>query len=108
MYCRAPTHNPICILELLPLSRHRPGFSPGVTHGVSEDDSTFAVWGLLPGAQPHLFAKNCSISKALDEVTMTTNYAYSFVTIVSLGFWAPMDIEWRCAKTTLPEINEPL
>ena len=65
-------------------------------------------WGLLPGAQPHLFAKNCTISNALDEVTMTTNYGYAFVTIVTLGFWAPMDIEWRCAKTTSPDIEEEL
>ena len=65
-------------------------------------------WGLLPESQPHVFANNCRMSNALDEVTMTTNFAYAFVTILSLGLWSPMDVEWRCSKAPSPDIEEEL
>ena len=65
-------------------------------------------WGLFPKSQPHVFAKNCRMSNALDEVKMTTNFGYAFVTILSLGLWSPMDVEWRCSKVPSPEIEEEL
>lgn len=62
-------------------------------------------WGLL---QPTVSAGNCQISNALDEVTMTTNFGYAFATVLTLGIWAPMDVEWRCAKKPAPDTGEEL
>ncbi len=54
-------------------------------------------------------ATNCdavNINK-LDEVRVTTNLGYALITVVSLGIWSPMQIEWKCAKpcTTVGEIG---
>jgi hypothetical protein len=32
------------------------------------------------------------------EVTASTNVGYALLTVVSLGFAAPMQVEWKCAK----------
>jgi len=53
-------------------------------------------WGLVLVPQS-VVAGNC-LSNALDEVYITSNFAYSFATVVSLGIWSPLDIEWRCAE----------
>jgi hypothetical protein len=55
------------------------------------------AWGLAnkPG---NVFATNCEASDALDQVSVTSNFGYSFITAVTLGFWAPLQVEWRCAK----------
>jgi hypothetical protein len=62
-------------------------------------------WGLL---QPTVSAGNCSISNTLDQVTVTNNFGYVFLTFVTLGIWAPMDVEWQCAKEASPDIDEEL
>ncbi len=55
------------------------------------------AWGLAnkPG---NVFAANCEDSDALDQVSVTSNFGYSVITAVTLGFWAPLQVEWRCAK----------
>lgn len=53
-------------------------------------------WGLVLVPQA-VVADDC-LSNALDEVYITSNFAYSFATIVSLGIWAPLDVAWRCAE----------
>ncbi len=62
-------------------------------------------WGFL---QPTVTAGNCSISNALDQVTVTNNYGYVIITFITLGIWAPMDVEWQCAKEASPNIEEQL
>lgn len=32
------------------------------------------------------------------EVTMKTNFFYSLITVVTLGIWSPMKVEWKCGK----------
>ncbi len=53
-------------------------------------------WGLLQSPQ-YIVAENCK-SNAINDVYITTNYGYAFATVVSLGIWAPIDVEWRCAE----------
>lgn len=53
------------------------------------------VWGLI---QQDTVAKDCT-SNSLDEVRTTTNIGYQLVSVLTLGIWAPMDVEWRCAKS---------
>ena len=32
------------------------------------------------------------------EVTMKTNLGYALITVVTLGIWSPMKVEWKCSK----------
>jgi hypothetical protein len=32
------------------------------------------------------------------EATVSSNFAFALLTIVSLGFAAPASVEWRCGK----------
>ena len=32
------------------------------------------------------------------EVTMKTNLGYSLITVITLGIWCPMQVEYRCSK----------
>lgn len=34
----------------------------------------------------------------LDEVRVTTNFGYALITVVTLGIWCPVQVEWKCAK----------
>ena len=45
-------------------------------------------------------AANCDSLKInkLDEVRVTTNFGYAVITVVTLGIWCPVQIEWKCAK----------
>lgn len=53
-------------------------------------------WGLYQSPQS-IVAKDC-VSNALDEVQFTTNLGYAFATVLTLGVWAPIDVEWRCGE----------
>jgi hypothetical protein len=55
------------------------------------------AWGLI--SKPELTAAaDCEPSNALDDVRVTHNLGYALITVATLGFWAPMQVEWRCAK----------
>ena len=32
------------------------------------------------------------------EVTMKTNFGYALITVVTLGIWSPMKVQWKCGK----------
>lgn len=69
------------------------------TDPITEAESKTAhslFWGLYQDPQ-YIVADNCH-SNALNDVYITTNYGYAFVTVISLGIWAPIDVEWRCAE----------
>ena len=53
-------------------------------------------WGLLQIPQD-VVTQDC-LSNTLDEVYITTNFVYAFATVVTLGIWAPLNVEWRCAE----------
>lgn len=55
-------------------------------------------WGLV---QEDLEADNC-LDDVIDQVRVTTNAGFALLTIVTLGFWAPVRVEWRCASTEAP------
>ena len=56
-------------------------------------------WGLL---QEDVGAIDC-VSNAMDEVRVTTNLGYLVVSVVTVGIWVPLDVEWRCAKIPAPD-----
>lgn len=53
-------------------------------------------WGLLNDPEKQV-AEDCR-SNSIDEVRVSTNFGYALVTVVTLGIWAPIDVEWRCGK----------
>lgn len=32
------------------------------------------------------------------EVTMKTNFGYALITVVTLGIWSPVKVQWKCSK----------
>jgi hypothetical protein len=56
------------------------------------------AWGALPKKDRDVPASNCLNSTGLDEVRVSSNLGYSFLTVGTLGFWSPAQIEWRCTK----------
>lgn len=54
------------------------------------------AWGLV---QENPEPDDC-LSGTLDEVRVSTNFGYCLITVATLGFWCPMEVEWRCAKVT--------
>lgn len=55
-------------------------------------------WGLV---QQNVEADNC-LDDVIDQVRVTTNVGFALLTIGTLGFWAPVRMEWRCASIEPP------
>ncbi|MBN1209751.1 MAG: hypothetical protein JXB05_33185 [Myxococcaceae bacterium] len=55
------------------------------------------AWGLVNNPQS-VSAFTCEPSNALDEVRVSSHFGYTLITTLTLGFWAPLQVEWRCAK----------
>lgn len=55
------------------------------------------AWGLANNPKAVL-AQNCKSSNALDQVRISSNLGYALLTVLTLGFWSPVEVEWRCAK----------
>jgi hypothetical protein len=81
--------------RVAPPGPEAPGTEPNVVTGHAY------VWGLIQDPNPVL-AENCGEGGALYDVRVTTNFGYTLLTVLSLGFWSPMEIEWRCAKKPPP------
>jgi len=54
-------------------------------------------WGAV---QNPALAPDC-MGNGVAEVHASTNFVYALATIATLGIWAPLDLEWRCAKDRL-------
>lgn len=50
------------------------------------------AWGLF--VDPSV-ADDC-LDNCIHEVRVSTNFAFAFVTVATLGFYAPICLEWRC------------
>lgn len=57
------------------------------------------IWGLR---QQNIDTDNQCLGNPIAEVTASTNVGYALLTVVSLGFVAPVEVEWRCAKDQPP------
>ncbi|HYG18194.1 MAG TPA: hypothetical protein VD816_04660 [Ohtaekwangia sp.] len=64
------------------------------------------LWGLIEKPKGGLFPKNCAPGGTEDAegnmgfhyVRAESNFGYALLTVVTLGIWSPMRIEWQCAK----------
>ncbi|HET9983222.1 MAG TPA: hypothetical protein VFQ38_06535 [Longimicrobiales bacterium] len=55
------------------------------------------AWGLV--VKPEVMrAAECEQGTALDNVHVSTNAGYAILTTLTLGFWAPIRMEWQCTK----------
>ena len=54
------------------------------------------VWGAL---EPRTTPDNCN-GNGLSAVTVKITTVDAIATVVTLGFWTPVTIEWTCAKPT--------
>lgn len=70
-------------------------FDPSTSYQKKVVHSMF--WGL---GQHDVVASNCDSLKlkSLDEVLVTTNFGYALITVVTLGIWCPMEVQWKCPK----------
>ena len=70
-------------------------FDPS-THYNKKTVSSF-FWGLV---QQNVVASNCDSLKvtSIDELHVKTNLGYAVITVITLGIWCPMTVEWKCAK----------
>jgi hypothetical protein len=64
---------------------------------VTEGSETVHVlaWGLV---QPAPVTASPCASNNLDEVRVHSNLAFALATVVTLGFYMPLTLEWRCAE----------
>ena len=53
-------------------------------------------WGLMQDPQT-VVAENCE-SNSLDNVRVSNNFGFALVTVLSLGIWSPIEVNWRCAE----------
>jgi hypothetical protein len=54
------------------------------------------AWGAL---EPRTTPDNCHGS-GMSEVTVKVKLVDALATVITLGFWTPVTIEWTCAKTS--------
>ncbi|WP_207632729.1 Bor/Iss family lipoprotein [Foetidibacter luteolus] len=64
-------------------------------------------WGLVQ-KPTEITTPNCdSLNiRGMAEVKMKTNLGYALITVVTLGIWSPMKVEWKCGKPCQPVGNE--
>ena len=54
-------------------------------------------WGL---GQDQTLEHVCAQDEALARVRTTSNFGYTLLTVVTLGMWAPVQVEYACANPT--------
>ena len=55
------------------------------------------AWGALP-KRSDIPASDCRNNTSLDEVRVSSNLGYNVLTVATIGFWSPTQVEWRCSK----------
>jgi hypothetical protein len=54
-------------------------------------------WGLI---QDRALENVCAQDEALARVRSTSNFGYTLLTMVTLGIWAPLQVEYECVNMT--------
>src|SRR5262245_38339356 len=54
-------------------------------------------WGL---GQDQTLEHVCAQDEALARVRTTSNFGYTLLTVITLGMWAPVQVEYACANPT--------
>jgi hypothetical protein len=59
------------------------------------------AWGLVNKPQMAL-AHECEDSNAIDQLRVSTNLGTTLATVLTLGIWSPLKVEYKCAKRRQP------
>jgi hypothetical protein len=55
-------------------------------------------WGIVQKpAQIHTPVCDSLKVLGMSEVTVKNNFGYALITVITLGIWCPMKLEWRCS-----------
>jgi len=66
---------------------------------VGSEAKRATLWSSLWGArQQNINTDQTCVNNPTAEVTMSGNFGYTLLTVLSLGFVSPIDVEWKCAK----------
>jgi hypothetical protein len=66
---------------------------------VGSEAKQTTLWSSLWGTrQQNIDTGQTCLNNPTAEVTMSSNFGYALLTVLSLGFVAPIDVEWKCAK----------
>ena len=57
-------------------------------------------WGLLQDPRKGITTPNCDSLdiNGMSIVRVRTNVGYALITVVTLGIWCPIKIDWACSK----------
>jgi hypothetical protein len=55
------------------------------------------AWGALP-KKSDIPTTDCRNNTSIDEVRTSSNLGFSVLTVATIGFWSPSQVEWRCSK----------
>lgn len=64
------------------------------------------VWGAVHDDIDATGEERCA-NAGVATVTVTDNFFYTFLNVITLGFWQPMDVTYQCAAISGP-IGDPL
>jgi hypothetical protein len=60
-------------------------------------------WGLLKKpVEIHTPICDSLEVNGVAEVTVTTNLGYALITVLTLGIWSPVKVQWKCSKPCQP------
>lgn len=71
----------------------------GGTETVATMTAHSLFWGLVKKpAEIHTPICDTLEANGMSEVVIKTNLGYSLITVVTLGIWCPIKLEWKCSK----------
>jgi hypothetical protein len=59
-------------------------------------------WGLL--YKPQQITTDCNTETGINDVIVKSNYLYNLVSVLTLGIWMPIEIEYRCQAGPSEEV----
>ncbi len=97
---RLPSLLPAALLACLLLSgcaQHRltvpvPNHQDQFTH---KSRSNALAWGAIEDPKA---ATRCGQTNVMSEIRVRTSFWQALATVVTLGFWQPAEVEYRCSK----------
>jgi hypothetical protein len=71
---------------------------PGSIHSESATANSY-LWGLVnkPALIKTPICDTLGVN-GVSEVTVKTNFGFALITVVTLGIWCPVKLEWICSK----------
>jgi hypothetical protein len=96
---RIPLTLAVCIVMLDSCYSYRVATKAQPGAEINSRTANSFFWGLVQKPQ-EITTPICDSLNAngMAEVVVKTNLGYSLITVLTLGIWCPMKIEWKCSK----------